>query len=224
MIKKILVMMWLFSFMASAYGQQCVYDVHVGLNTSGFTGSNSQTLYGESNKMGMNIGLGVSYAFRSHMEIMSGLDFVLTGGQFGVMSNYIGTDGLQTVLFPEVNVRHVSIEIPAMIGFRTEVGRHFQITPMAGFYGRCGLLSIKDKVYAADGRSPEKWDCYQSYRYDGGSLSAVKRLDFGVAAALRLICFDHYEMTFSYHRGLINQLPDYGAKFQLLSLMVGYRF
>lgn len=227
-MKKIVAVVWMamFSFSGTllAYGQGYEYDVHIGVNTSGYTDANSQFFYDMTNKFGVNIGFGASYAFRSNVEVLTGANLVMSGGQFGLMNNYMGTDGRQAVLFPEVNVRHVSMEIPAMIGYRINAGKSFRLTPSVGFYGRYGLFSIKDKVFADDGRSSEKWNCYQSYQYDNGSLSAVKRLDIGVAVALRVTYLSHYELTFGYHRGLTDQLQDYGTKQQSLSLTMGYRF
>ena len=128
-----------------AQAQTWSYGLHAGINSSGYTGGKAYTIYGNSDRIGYEVGGDIRYTLHGGLLFASGLSILQTGGQFAVMSDYVGATGHGETAFPEVNTRLLSAEIPLKAGWDFRLGRNVVLSPHIGAYARYALASIKDK-------------------------------------------------------------------------------
>ena len=199
------------------------YGIHVGINSSGYTGGKAYTIYGKSNRVGYEVGGDIRYTLHGGLLFASGLSILQTGGQFAVMSDYAGATGHGETAFPEVNTKLLSLEIPLKIGYDFRLGHKVVLSPHIGAYARYALASIKDNVQANNG-SVEKWNCFKNYVNGVRRLEAMRRFDAGLTAEVELRLFHHYLLTAGYQRGFVEQSAQYGLKNQIFTVALGVLF
>ena len=152
------------------------------------------------------------------------ISILQTGGQFAVMSDYVGATGHGETTFPEVNTRLLSAEIPLKAGWDFRLGRNVVLSPHIGAYARYALASIKDNVRTANEEQTEKWNCLKNYNKGHRHIEAFKRFDAGLTAEVELRLFRHYLLTAGYRRGFVEQSAQYGLKSQIFTVALGYLF
>ena len=201
--------------------QRLTYDAHAGMNISGFHGGQDYTVYNKSHLMGYEIGGGIRYDLGSNFSLISGLTVQQTGGKFSVMSNYIGEQGMVNTEFPEIRVKNISFEIPIKLAYDINLSPHFQLTPMAGIYGRCSVFSVNSRIRTEDGET-EKWNCYKDYQQKSHHVDAFTRWDVGSILGLEGKIEKHYLVGAEYKCGFLNQSSQYNLKNETFSFKLGY--
>ncbi len=207
-----------------AQAQTWSYGLHAGINSSGYTGGKAYTIYGNSDRIGYEVGGDIRYTLHGGLLFASGLSILQTGGQFAVMSDYVGATGHGETAFPEVNTRLLSAEIPLKAGWDFRLGRNVVLSPHIGAYARYALASIKDNVRTANEEQTEKWNCLKNYNKGHRHIEAFKRFDAGLTAEVELRLFRHYLLTAGYRRGFVEQSAQYGLKSQIFTVALGYLF
>lgn len=207
-----------------AQAQTWSYGLHAGINSSGYTGGKAYTIYGNSDRIGYEVGGDIRYTLRNGLLFASRLSILQTGGQFAVMSDYAGATGHGETAFPEVNTRLLSAEIPLKAGWDFRLGHKVVLSPHIGAYARYALASIKDNVRTANEEQTEKWNCLKNYNKGHRHIEAFKRFDAGLTAEVELRLFRHYLLTAGYRRGFVEQSAQYGLKSQIFTVALGYLF
>ena len=184
-----------------AQAQTWSYGLHAGINSSGYTGGKAYTIYGNSDRIGYEVGGDIRYTLHGGLLFAHG-----------------------ETAFPEVNTRLLSAEIPLKVGWDFRLGRNVFLSPHIGAYARYALLSIKDNVRTANEEQTEKWNCLKNYNKGHRHIEAFKRFDAGLTAEVELHLFRHYLLTAGYRRGFVEQSAQYGLKSQIFTVALGYLF
>ena len=227
MMKKIisLVLVMASSFPLCGMAQQGIkVDVHTGANLSGFAGGSFYAAQDRKMKLGANIGVGLSYETSKKFVFSSGIDFLMTAGNYTAMSDYFSNVGL-TAAFPSVNSREVSIQIPIKFGYDFKLAEKLHFVPSIGAYGRFSMVSVKENVTENDGGKTEnsfKWNCFDSYQHNTNRLDAYKRWDVGGLIEGKFVYTNRYAVTIGYTRGFLDKSPQFKFKNHSYHLTLGY--
>lgn len=227
MMKKIisLVLVMASSFPLCGMAQQGIkVDVHTGANLSGFAGGSFYAAQDRKMKLGANIGVGLSYETSKKFVFSSGIDFLMTAGNYTAMSDYLSNVGL-TAAFPSVNSREVSIQIPIKFGYDFKLAEKLHFVPSIGAYGRFSIVSVKENVTENDGGKTEnsfKWNCFDNYQHNTNRLDAYKRWDVGGLIEGKFVYTNRYAVTIGYSRGFLDKSPQFKFKNHSYHLTLGY--
>lgn len=206
----------------TAKAQKLSMGVHAGVNMSGFAGGDVYRIYDKSMKAGFEVGGDLRYTFGGKISIMSGLSLMMTGGKFAVMSEYLGVDGQGFTAFPEVNVKTLSVEMPVKVGYDITLAGNWTLMPFAGFYARCALCPIKDKVRAYGEKDGADWNCFEDCIRGAQRMDAFKRFDAGLTVGIESRICRHYALSLNCRRGLTDLSSQYVMKGQSITLALGY--
>lgn len=227
--KKILVVLMalvsLFPLNGTAQGLKL--DVHTGANLAGFASGNSYQVQDKEMKLGANLGLGISYETNKKFVYSTGIDFLLTGGSYTAMSDYISDKGGPTEAFPNVNSREIAIQIPVKIGYDFNLGKKWDFIPSIGAYGRYSMVAVKENMTeCVDGKSNPsfKWDSFSNYQHNTNQLKAYNRWDVGALVEGKFVYANNYNVTVGYSRGFTNKSSQFNFKNHSYYLTLGYSF
>lgn len=219
----VLVIVWAF-LPLSSNAQELNYGAHSGINISNFAEGSSRNAYDNSNKLGYEIGSDLRLTWTNGINLASGISFSQTGGKFAALSDYLDATGKMTTEYPEINIKTLSVEMPIQIGYVIPLSKGLALNPFVGAYGRCALLSIKDKVYINGKNGAEKWNCLKQFFKDSHKIEAMKRFDYGLSCGIETFIGKHYIAGFKYKKALNSSLTQYNLKNQSYTLSVGYLF
>lgn len=225
MMKKLfLTLVFVWAFLSLTNAQELKFGAHSGINISNFAEGNSQNAYDNSNKLGYEIGGELRLTWSNGFNLASGISFSQTGGKFAALSDYLDETGKMTTEYPEINIKTLSVEIPIQIGYKIPLSKGFALNPFIGAYGRCALLSIKDKVYVNGEKNGEKWNCLKQFSKGNHKIEAMKRFDYGLSCGIETFICQHYILGLKYKKALNSSLTQYNLKNQSYTLSVGYQF
>lgn len=230
-MKKILLMVTCAFAFLQANAQGMKFGVHAGTDLMWYS-SNFQPPFGESKmKAGFVVGGDAAYTFGNNVVLASGLDLLVSNGQFNAHSvNY-----LNALMFDKVEVKTMSLEIPLKAGYMFNIGKSVSLTPMVGVYGRYGLASFNgdvvsnialDSPYESTAMT-EQWKPYDGYvnsKAGAYTISPMKRWDFGCSVEVKLSVKEHYVISAGYRRGLLKQQDFYRLYGNSLRFTLGYVF
>lgn len=230
MKKVLLLVSCAFAFLqANAQGMK--FGVHAGTDVMWYS-SSFKPPFGESDmKAGLVVGGDAVYTFSNNIALASGLDLLVSNGQFNAHSVYY----LNGLMFDKVEVKTMSLEIPLKAGYRFNVGKSVSLMPMVGVYGRYGLASFSGDVVSNIASEPpydgyamtEEWKPYDGYvnsKASAYAISPMKRWDFGCSVEVRLAVKEHYFISAGYRRGLLKQQDFYRLYGNNLRFALGYVF
>ncbi len=230
-MKKLLLFVLCIFALSKASAQGVKFGAHVGTDVMWYS-SDYQPPFGDSKmKAGFIVGGDVFYTFKNGIALASGLDLLVSNAQFNAHSvNY-----LNGLMFEEVDVKTMSLEIPLKVGYMFRIGKSVSLTPMVGVYGRYGLCSFDgDVVSNVPSGSPyetrpmtEQWKPYDGYvnsKAGAYTIAPMKRWDVGCSVDVRLAVKEHYVLTAGYRRGLLKQQDFYRMYGNSLRFSIGYIF
>lgn len=211
---------------------QFTYDIKAGVNFSHFKSSqNTEEKQVGGMKTGFQIGVDVSYEFKRHWLLSSGLMFAQTRSTMNL------TDGMTYgYFFPHTDVELNHLIIPLKVGYNVRFCEDFQLIPSVGWYGSIDFNAGKSSLAffkEGGGWGYTTWKPMDGYTYVPpvsesqsytATLSPFRHWTYGVMGGLKAVVCKHYIVNLDYYESIKkgqkqNDLRNYG-----LQLSVGYRF
>lgn len=220
-----MVLVSLFPLNGAAQGVKL--DAHTGANLAGFVSGNSYQVQDRKMKLGANLGLGLSYETSKKFVYSTGVDFILTGSSYTVMSDYVSDKGGPSVAFPTVNSREIALQIPIKIGYDFYLGKKWNLIPSVGAYGRYSIFAVKENVTESvtdKSNQSFKWDSFSNYQHNTNQLKAYNRWDVGALVEGKFVYANNYNVAVGYSRGFTNKSSQFNFKNHSYYLTFGYNF
>jgi len=225
-MKKLIMFLFVLTVLPSALmAQEVRFGVHAGVGMWGLYGGDKYLVNNTKMKVGGLIGGEVSYEFKNHLTLNTGLDLLFRQSKFSILGSYYPL----TVIHPEVNSKSVALQLPLTVGYNIQVSPHVAIVPSIGMYVSCGVAGLSGDVTTqkADGKiTTGTWKMYDKYvePTTNYNIDAFKRFDYGMTFEAKMLFRSHYTGTIGYTTGFAKQTNTYGLKNNAVTLSMGYRF
>lgn len=228
----IVLIIGIFCFQQAAYAQFKV-DVEAGMNLSHFKSSqdtDEKQIGGM--KAGFQLGTAVSYEFKKHWMLMSGLSFAQTRNTMNL------TDGTTFgYYFPKTDIELNHFIIPLKVGYNIRFNERFHLIPSVGWYGsidfNAGNSALEILNPDGNGRIQTHWKPMDGFSYEPpidtpypyiATLAPFRNWTYGYIGGLKAVICRHYTVSLDYYESIKkgqkqNDLRNYG-----LQLSVGYQF
>lgn len=193
-MKKIILAMLLCGGIFLNSNAQVTQPLSLGVKAGGALSTSSVDDY--TMRGGLAVGIVVDYNFTKNLFLRSGFDFMMKGGKydqhFDILTNGVAENGRKTV---SVHLNY--IQLPVMIGYRSDIGNGVSIYGSGGLYGALAVYGKGRYNYYTNLNTKE------SQEYDSLEDLNFKKFDFGLVAAIG-VEYQRYSVNIGYEYGLIN--------------------
>lgn len=208
-------------------------DVEAGMNLSHFKSSqDTDRKQVGGMKAGFQIGAEVSYEFKRHWILMSGLTFAQTRNTMNL------TNGTSFgYYFPKTDIELNHFIIPLKVGYNIRFSDNFHLIPSIGWYGSIDFQAGSSPlaIFNEDGNglTHTTWKPMDGFTYNPPvgapfeypvTLDPFRHWTYGAMGGLKAVVCKHYLISVDYYESIKkaqkqNDLRNYG-----IQLSVGYRF
>ncbi|MBR3626000.1 MAG: outer membrane beta-barrel protein [Bacteroidaceae bacterium] len=237
-MKRLLTLMALMLCMAVVTQAQKVrFRIEGGMNLSGIRTNDDR----ESNPRGLCAGWQicgtVSYEFKKHITLISGLTLMHTQRNAKFSPWYGG-------YFPKAEVKTNQLVLPLKAGYSIHIGKLLRITPSAGLFasyhisGGDGNMNHHEFVNGELNMIKARWNPMHDFSYysyavnekgeESGSyisnITSVRHWTWGAVGGINATIKNHYTVSLQYMEDIKRIQKDLNFRDYSMMLSVGYKF